>query len=155
MGATAFLSMQGMAGLCLLLLLQPLLLLEIFFILAVGWSCSSVCFDKVWGLCLVWIGSLRALLSFFLCSWHWQISTGFWSTEQRKKEETCVLGSAVLLGLLVFLQWQQPNNNSTIKIQLCFGRIFAFWVDGGRTEIECRECGWEVTVGKDACCAGW
>lgn len=49
-----------------------------------------------------------------------------WEHRAKKKEETCVLGNAVLLGLLVFLQQQQSSNNGTIKMQLPLGRILAF-----------------------------
>lgn len=50
-----------------------------------------------------------------------------WEHKAKEKEQTCVLGNAVLLGLLVgLLQQQQSSNNSTIKIQLPHGRILAF-----------------------------
>jgi len=44
---------------------------------------------------------------------------------KEKKEGTCILGNAILLGLIVFLQQQQSSYNSTSKIRLPFGRILA------------------------------
>lgn len=47
-----------------------------------------------------------------------------WEQRAKEKQETFVFWEMPFSGLLVFLQ--QPNTNSTIKIQLPFGRISAF-----------------------------
>lgn len=97
------------------LLLQPLLLLEIFFTLAPRLYCN-IGFE-------VYVAGVsrfsKSIVDLLL-----ELLPLIWEQREQKRKKKLVFWEMPSSGLLVFLQ--QSNNNSVIKIQLPFGRIFAF-----------------------------